>query len=112
MHAECASPRDVDFQGPILLRLSWALTGDAIAEFTIDEDATIGHFRSKLNRYLEWYNDKKFLLTEDEDNRVFVFTDEYQRFMETRNVRDSIRFENGQRVLEVTLLVDADGPSD
>ena len=101
VEAQYGSPRDDEIHSRIHLRLR-TIVEDLVGSAEVDEDATIGQLRARLDKPLEWYaHHKQFVIA----TTHFNFNDDYMRFTQTKVVKEHIRRdEEGLRTLDATVL--------
>ena len=102
VEAQGGSPRDDQIDTRIHLRL-WTIGGDLVGSAAVDEDATIGQLRARLNKPFEWYaSHQQFAIAKIH----FNFKDEYMPFTRTKIFKEHIRRdEKGLRTLDAVAIV-------
>ena len=100
--AQYGSLRDDEINTRVHLRLR-TVGGDLVGSAEVDEDATIGQLRARLNKPPEWYaHHKQFVIA----TTHFNFNDDYMRFTQIEIVKEHIRRdEKGLRTLDAVAIV-------
>ena len=101
VETQCCSPSDDETDTRIHVQL-WTIAGDLVGNAALDVDATIGQFRTRLNKPLQWYKQyKQFVIA----TTTFNFDDDYMRFTQTKVVKEHIwRDETGLRTLRAVVI--------
>ena len=99
--AQCGSHIDEENDNLIHVQLS-TIAGLFVGQAALDDDATIGQFRARLNNPPQWYMQyKQFVIA----TTSFKFDDEYMRFTKTKVVKEHIVCDStGRRTLRATVV--------